>query len=166
MNAPLDIFYRSLHSRDHLAAWANSRYNSFHDYVPHEWQNEFYIKGTRDAGAYPLVTSLGKFTKRGVENFIRLAPKYESYSQWERTDTLLACELDGVCAFRSATSVLKYLFGISYPDILIVQFEGIYIGDIPESVGGMTGVQVKPINTLNLWPYHKFASLFGPKSGD
>jgi len=162
MNAPLEIFYRSLHSREHLTAWANFRYNSFHEYVPHEWQNEYYIKKVRDAGAYPLVTSLGRFTKRGVENFIRLAPKYEFHSRWERADTFLACELDGVCAFRDTDSVFMYLFGINNPDIFIVQFEGILIGDIPESIGNMTGVLVTPIKTINLWPYHMFALLFKP----
>jgi hypothetical protein len=147
-NQNVKIYYRVLHSSDHVSDWNAGHYFSYHFSLPGEWIQLFYKESCHDQNKYALQTSLGKFTDQARRRFLQIAPSYKPSEIWSASDRKDASQLDGVCAFEDAESALKYVEGNVYPGIYIVVFEGYFVSNIPETDGTMTGVLAKPIKKL------------------
>ena len=154
----VEIFYRLLHSQAHLDDWVAGRFNSYHYSVPGEWIEAYYKKRLRHPKDFSLIVHSGQHTAAARDHFLRIAERYPPASIWSDADRKKVSELDGVCAFRDMASIHHYAQGTPYGGMDVVKFEGEFVGDIPESQGGLTGVLVRPIRTISREPYEPQAN--------
>src|SRR6185369_4791995 len=92
----LMLYYRVLHSPEHMADWHEERFFSYHNLLPGEWIDLFYKEKCHDAEKYPLRTNLGQFTQLALEQFLNLAPHYRQGDIWSADDLKKASQLDGI----------------------------------------------------------------------
>ena len=146
------IYYRLLHSPEHIQDWKGAHFHSYHNAVPGEWRIAYSDHGLRAPEAFSLDLFTGRYTVSARDAFLELAPKYEHVPIWTRADLKRVSQLDGVCAFSDLASLHHYAQGTPYGGMLIVEFEGLYVSKIPESDGG-SGVLAKPTRTISVKPY-------------
>jgi len=150
---PKEVFSRLLHSQAHFDNWNAAHYNSYHYSVPGEWIYAYHKEGLRDPKDFSLFLYSGTHTAVARDNFLEIVGKYAPAALWSEADRGKVSQLDGVCAFRDMASIDHYAQGTPYGGMEVVEFEGIYVSDIPESKGGLKGVLVKPTKTISKKAY-------------
>lgn len=148
------LYYRLLYSSAHFRDWQDGHFHSYHYSVPGEWM-ELYYKGIqREPGGVPLDLDSGRHTQAAKNAFLELAKEYKRGEIWTEEHRKRVSQLDGVCAFTDLDSVDQYARGTLYGGMMVAEFEGTYVGKIPESQFGLSGVLVKPTRIVALRRFH------------
>jgi hypothetical protein len=141
------IYFRNLFKPEHVDAWKNQRFTSFHLDVPKEWAAAL-TNGKNDRRHYKLATSNGLYLPSArdtyFENCVQRQQDWHSLAGETKTASQ---ELCGVCAYDNQAGA--YWYGGVKAERRLVAFYGIKVFELgSESNGGVIAVVVKRIGRL------------------
>jgi hypothetical protein len=153
----MPTFYRVLWSDNHFSDWNNGKFHSYHDSVPGEWSELYYVRNCFDKSKYPVDLFTGIRSQVALDNFLIIAPNYQHGVIWTNDHLKLVSQLEGVCAFRKPECAIKWADTNNIADYdKIVEFEGIEIGPIPETDNEFSGVLAKVVKSLEMYSLNDF----------
>ena len=123
----MPIYFRTLISREHSDNWQKGYFFSTHAKVPDFWNKIYHDTKSTTLSDYPLNVGDDVFTQKGLQAFLRFAPKYKRAESWVNEELVLVGELDGVCAFDNPQDTYNYGHNSVVGKIgreLYVDFEG------------------------------------------
>lgn len=143
----MSLFYRVLYTPQHREDWARGKRTSHHHGVPGEWQVNWVKTHSTSEDDYPLVLACGTYTASARSAFLELVPRLGVVTTWPVEYLKPVSELDGLCAFSSATGLRDWYNPNPYPPVFI-EFEGEYVCPAPD---GDQAVVARFISETRTW---------------